>query len=127
MVENKFGFIKKLNLILIIFTREMNLIRYNIFQAIKQSPYNSPEVPGAWTCWISDFNVYGKQMQALFCLKCGAYKWLNYKECPKYYRYTNPSPNEPSVCQCGQSASIEFKNFRPFEWETPTSAHWMAS
>lgn len=77
------------------------ILRYDIFQAIKRSPYNKNQtVPGAWACWINEHDVYGEQMQASFCLKCGEYEWLNYKEQPIYHRYTHPSPSEPSVCRC---------------------------
>jgi len=78
-------------------------LRYDIFQAIKRSPYNKTTFPGAWACWINEPDVYGKQMQASFCLKCGHYEWLNYKEQPIYYRYTHPSPSEPSVCKCSST------------------------
>jgi hypothetical protein len=77
-------------------------LRDVIFQAINRSPYNKNDTnvtPGTWACWINEPGVYGEQMQTSFCLKCGEYEWLNYKECPEYYRYT-PSPSEPSVCRC---------------------------
>ena len=79
------------------------LAKQNTFAAIQLSTYNKEDPnapPGSWSCWINEHGVYGPQMLTMFCLNCGEYVWLSYKEQPIYHRYCDASPSEPSICQC---------------------------